>query len=299
MPEDARISTALPHHPKVKKLRRRLHERGAWALVCLFLWVAENRPDGNLIDMTDEDIELAVGWEYSDEPAGVLVPTLAELGFLDGEPNQRSVHDWAEHNPYAAARPERIMRSREAAKVRWSKATDEQRSAAGKNAAAARWEPFKQSEGNEFVPDACSMRAGGTHDACEPHVACVPPSLPYPSTPKSKTKQGAPANAVALPDWLPVEAWDGFKEMRKRIKSPLTARAEALVLKRLEKYRGEGHDPAVVLDESTRNSWRDIFPPRTEKATREPAVAKATKDKAHTRDYREGVAATPEGSFRL
>lgn len=44
MADDARISTALPRHPKTVMLQRRLGASGCWSLVCLFLWVADNNP---------------------------------------------------------------------------------------------------------------------------------------------------------------------------------------------------------------------------------------------------------------
>ena len=110
--QDARISTALPGHPKTKKLIRRLGDGAAWRLVCLFLWAAANRSDGDLTGMSDEDIELAVDWQ-GDE--GVFVSTLVALAFLDGEARARRIHDWAEHNPWAAGSEARSEKSRWAA----------------------------------------------------------------------------------------------------------------------------------------------------------------------------------------
>jgi hypothetical protein len=116
MAEDARISTALPRHPKTVKLRRRLGDTGCWALVCLFLWVAENRHDGNLEALTDEDLEIAAGWVGA---GGEFVNALVEVGFLDGEPGKFRVHDWAEHNPWAASRGRRVEAAKIAACQRW------------------------------------------------------------------------------------------------------------------------------------------------------------------------------------
>ena len=112
MATDARISTGLPSHPKTKKLIRRLGAGAAWHLVCLFLWVADNRSDGDLTGMTDEDIELAVDWA-GDE--GVFVQTLSAVGFLDGGEGSRLIHDWEEHNPWAAGSEKRSEKSRWAA----------------------------------------------------------------------------------------------------------------------------------------------------------------------------------------
>jgi hypothetical protein len=108
---DARISTGLPAHPKTKKLIRRLGQGAAWHLVCLFLWAASNRSDGDLSGMTSEDIELAIDW--SGEP-DALVRELASVGFLDGEEGAYRIHDWAEHNPWVNGSD---MRS---AKARWN-----------------------------------------------------------------------------------------------------------------------------------------------------------------------------------
>src|SRR5690349_10978924 len=116
MADDARISTALPRHPKTVKLFRTLQERGCWHLVCLFLWVAENRPDGDLEGLSSEDIEIAAGWSGE---LGTFTSALVEVGFLDGNEGNFLVHDWAEHNPWAANRGQRIQAAREAANQRW------------------------------------------------------------------------------------------------------------------------------------------------------------------------------------
>jgi hypothetical protein len=76
-----------------------------------------------------------------------------------------------------------------------------------------------------------------------------------------KTK-GTP---LALPDWLPSDAWNGYLEMRKRIKKVPTDRALELVLKALEGMRNNGQDIAAVLDKSTVNNWIDVYPIREER----------------------------------
>ena len=106
---DARISVGLPAHPKTKKLVRRLGEGGAWRLVCLFLWVAQSRPDGDLSGMTGEDIELAADWQGEE---GAFIKALIEVGFVDGEEGAYSIHDWQEHNPWAAGADARSEKSK-------------------------------------------------------------------------------------------------------------------------------------------------------------------------------------------
>ena len=118
MANDARISTALPIHPKTVKLQRRLGVEAGWFLVRLFLWVADNRYDGGLGGLTTEDIEIAIGWEGE---LGTFVRALVEVGFLEGGEGAYCVHDWAEHNPWAANRPKRQAASRAANSARWAR----------------------------------------------------------------------------------------------------------------------------------------------------------------------------------
>lgn len=63
-----------------------------------------------------------------------------------------------------------------------------------------------------------------------------------------------------IPDWMPMDAWAGYIEMRKKIKKPMTLRAEQLAINTLDKLRSEGHDVGAVLDQSVMNSWQGLFP---------------------------------------
>ena len=74
---------------------------------------------------------------------------------------------------------------------------------------------------------------------------------------KTETQAQAP-----LPEWLPLEAWNGYVEMRKRIRKHMTPRAQMLVLASLDKMRARGVDVSQALDNSTRNSWVDVYEPK-------------------------------------
>lgn len=116
MADDARISTALPSHPKTRKLKRRLGAEGCWSLTCLILWAANNHSDGSLAGMTDEDIELACDWEGQ---PGAFVQALVEVRFLEGETNSHTIHDWSEHQAWVVSRSARIEKAKKAAAARW------------------------------------------------------------------------------------------------------------------------------------------------------------------------------------
>lgn len=85
----------------------------------------------------------------------------------------------------------------------------------------------------------------------------------------NKTEKEPPARAgaltavvptIVLPAWISPEAWQGYCEMRRRKRAPLTDRAKRLVLKELEQLMHQGHDPNAVLDQSAQNSWTAIYP---------------------------------------
>ena len=67
------------------------------------------------------------------------------------------------------------------------------------------------------------------------------------------------------PLWLPIDAWKGWVEMRKQRKRPLTDRAKARALTKLEALHSAGHDINELLDRSTINGWLDIYEPKETK----------------------------------
>jgi hypothetical protein len=202
MSGDARISTGLPGHPKTMKLIRRLGAGAAWNLVCLFLWAASNRSDGDFTGMSDEDLELAAHWG-GDE--GVFVAVLADIRFLDGEEGAYCVHDWAEHNPWAAGA---ISRSY---KARWN--------------AAKRHHGEK--EADRLVPQYAAARnadSNASSNAASTRVAMLdqkpsnapsPSPLPSPLPKKQKTEQASPNGSRLATDWQLPDDWREWAEAER------------------------------------------------------------------------------------
>jgi len=212
MTSDARISTGLPGHPKTKKLIRRVGAAGAWHLVCLFLWTADNRSDGALTGMSDEDIELAVDWTGEE---GAFVRELVTVGFLDGVEGERSIHDWEEHNPWAAGSDARSEKSRYAALCKQHG-----------RAEAARKMPEYAARLLAAVPNSASGTATGTPVALPKPATGLPlaesgsapsPSLsPSPSPSPKKEPDGSfcaepesGSDAAALPTVVLIPLIDG------------------------------------------------------------------------------------------
>lgn len=89
---------------------------------------------------------------------------------------------------------------------------------------------------------------------------------PRKSSPKTPEK---PIAETALPAWLPAEAWADFVEHRRACKKPLTGRAVALAIGKLDELRRQGYEPQKVIEQSIFNGWCGVFGIRE----RKPALA--------------------------
>jgi hypothetical protein len=67
----------------------------------------------------------------------------------------------------------------------------------------------------------------------------------------------------ALPDWVPLETWNEFLEMRESLRATPTEKAKALLVEKLQKLKCSGQDPKSVLEQSIERSWKGVFPVST------------------------------------
>lgn len=141
---DFRVNCGFFDHPKTKKLKRALGAEGVISLQRVWAYAAQNRHGIEKIYSTEE-IELAVDWEGE---VGKFAETLAVCGWLDEIEDGYVLHEWGEHNNFAA--------------------TAQARSEAGRKAAAARWERRHGSE-----PEAPAY-ATGCGRICESHESALP-----------------------------------------------------------------------------------------------------------------------------
>lgn len=64
---------------------------------------------------------------------------------------------------------------------------------------------------------------------------------------------------VALPEWVPLDAWEAWLEVRSKSKAPNTARALRLAITELARLKASGQDVRAVLEQSTLRGWRGVF----------------------------------------
>jgi hypothetical protein len=77
---------------------------------------------------------------------------------------------------------------------------------------------------------------------------------------REERKEKKPKTRFALPDWVPLEPWNDFLEMRESLKAIPTEKAKALLVGKLQKPKFSGHDPKAVLEQSIERSWKGVFP---------------------------------------
>jgi hypothetical protein len=97
-------------------------------------------------------------------------------------------------------------------------------------------------------------------------------------------KQPTEPALCTLPAWLPLDAWNAFLEMRKKIKKPPTNYAQELLIKKLAAFYANDLDPGVILNQSTLNGWQDLYAPRepsTARVQRPGAVQVADQNRAN------------------
>ena len=179
MSDDLRLSSDILRHAKTRALRRQIGPEGLIGLLGLWIYCAESQPDGDLAGLTDADIEGLAEWAAG---AGELVAALLTIGFLDGEPGHRRVHNWAERQPFLVARPRRIEAARTAAARRWSRGPHQ----AGTGPAESANGRVRTAQGGAVEPaavddsDATRMRPG-----CDSHTTRMRPAygshMPPPS----------------------------------------------------------------------------------------------------------------------
>lgn len=99
----------------------------------------------------------------------------------------------------------------------------------------------------------------------------VTPSPKTGNEPTKNLKRNLKDKTV-FPEWLNLDVWDEYENMRGKLKSPMTEYARKLAIGNLQKFKDQGHDPHEILNASIQNSWKGLFAPKVNgNETRKPA----------------------------
>lgn len=104
--DDIRVAASWPHHPKRKKLLGMVGPEGVVALIDLWCFAGENRPEG--VMKSPEEVELVTSWSVRRK--GALHRALVECGWLEAD--GVTLHDWKEEQPWIANRGRRLASAR-------------------------------------------------------------------------------------------------------------------------------------------------------------------------------------------
>lgn len=152
-------------------------------------------------------------------------------------------------------------------------AAAQDKSAKAAKSARARWGDAKDQE-------VAVLPASSTQ--CAEHAsASLPPSerteeacvRDAPKTnPKTNPKEATASKVYVPPEWVPAEPWAEFVAMRRAMRNvPFTGAAARGVVSELDKFRQQGHDPAVMLRTAVTSGWRTVYAPKVSMPPRPPA----------------------------
>ncbi len=88
-----------------------------------------------------------------------------------------------------------------------------------------------------------------------------PQPHPHPQPQEEKVKPAPKTCAIfpPLPEWMPLDAWEAYLELRKAKRAKVTPKAVALLVRDLSEWRDEGQDVRRILENSVRNGYTGIF----------------------------------------
>ena len=119
MNTDIRIDVGFLDHWKTDTIIAECGADGVLSLMRIWIFTAQNKPDGRLVGVKAEAIERIAKWRG--EP-GKLFSALVELHFLERDSDGIwCIHDWKRHNPYAAEAEWRHERAKKANAARRNK----------------------------------------------------------------------------------------------------------------------------------------------------------------------------------
>lgn len=116
----ASLNLDLNYLDNVKTLRlvARLGPGSAILPIALWLYAGKHHPEDGRLALLEAELEHVCGW-WGEK--GSLVPALVEIGFLKKSDDFYQINDWLDHSGHLAVFKKR---AKNAAKKRWSKATE-------------------------------------------------------------------------------------------------------------------------------------------------------------------------------
>lgn len=233
----------LERHPKTLKLSSLMSwdiDQTIGKLLRLWWWCLDYAPDGNITRHSPDIVARAISLDP--EVGEKLLSSLYESEFLDKTttPGQLLVHDWLDYSA-TYLRDTKYRRDPE------------------------KYKAIKDLYKTTIARQSPDNRPKRSRKSAVPTNQPNQPNQPTNQVVSEETKSVRDKDFVfTLPDWIDLDTWTRFVEMRKTIKRPMTEYAKYLMGKHLEKLRDQGNDPNACINQSTRLNWQDIYPTKGE-----------------------------------
>lgn len=91
------------------------------------------------------------------------------------------------------------------------------------------------------------------------HVSNLVPITRPSKERKKKEKEIIP---TFIPEWLEKDLWEDFKEHRRKLRKPMTSRAEDTIIKKLTWLKEQGCNPKHLLLTAIERGWLTVFEPK-------------------------------------
>ena len=78
---------------------------------------------------------------------------------------------------------------------------------------------------------------------------------------KEKKEKNIINKEIIYPEWLDISLWHDFKDHRKKLRKPLTLKAEDILLTKLGALKDQGYDPRNLLITAIERGWQSVFAP--------------------------------------
>lgn len=88
---------------------------------------------------------------------------------------------------------------------------------------------------------------------------------------EGETEKKPPKSPFKIPDWVDPKLWRDFKEHRQKLRKPMTAKAESLLIGKLTKFREQGHNPTELLETAIERGWQSVFPKKKAEGESHPS----------------------------
>lgn len=230
---DIRIDIGFLRNLKTMKFSRSLNGNLSDPIVCilrLWLYCAERHKKGVMHGMDAADLEAAAGWTGMQ---GAFYQHATSMHWVDVEHDGTlKIHDWDQQQPYVYHHDRRSEIARKGATAKWKKKRNQTFNA------------VSNAVGN------ATSNAGSNAPSPTPTPTPIPRNIGF-----------------VLPPIINPETWQGFEEMRNRIKKPMTNKARKLIIGKLKKL---GDDPNRILEESIMSGWAGVFPLKEKGGQKQP-----------------------------